>query len=270
MTPSPAIPLLSLCLLTACIDARESDTPEVFREIDRLILTNGNLVVFIDEDPSESVEIAMIEAPAKPEPGAIEQMKAAGATPAELWLSASNKALPPALAEAHSDERMAEPHAFALPEHLLEAVDEGDFRSTSFGGVWGNYDGYCDTTFASDFDTWAGAAADANSSGNVGGGASVDLFVNDKTDVWLGVCDNEPWAGNNTTSGLVLYRDITGTPTWSSLGCPGISPASFCMSIPKQNGKAMHFWSGTTYDFKASAVWSGGPTHDAMLRIRSQ
>lgn len=81
-------------------------------------------------------------------------MKAAGATPAELWLSASEKAAPPELVEAHFHERVAEPRAFTLPEHLRDAADD----------------------FASDWDSWAGAPADASASGSVGGGASVDLF----------------------------------------------------------------------------------------------
>lgn len=227
--------------------------------------------MFLDEDPSEAVQVALMEIPAEPVPGgAIEEMKAAGGTPAELWLSASSKPLPPELVEAHVHERAAQPRAFALPEHLLEAPDDVEFRAFTYDGPWGGYAGYCDTFFASDWDSWAGAPADASASGTVAP-ASVDLFVYDKTDVWMGVCNNEPWDSDNTTiSAMALYRDLTGAPLWSQIVCSGVYSANWCKVISKQNAKALHFWSSTTYDLKVSARWGGGVSHDVKLRVRSE
>lgn len=240
-------------------------------EVGELVLANGNILVFIDEDPSDDVEIALIEIAATPEPGrgAIEQMKAAGATPAELWLSASEQQLPLALAEAHADERAEAPHAFSIAEHLLENDDDDEFRGFAYGGAWGGYDGYCDDDFASDWDAWAGAA-DATAAGSVGFGATVDLTMTDATDAWIGVCNDTPWNTDMTFSKMVLYRDISGAPTWSKLRCSGLPSASWCSTIGVQTAKAMHFWSGTTYDFKGQAAWTAGVAHDVMLRARSE
>lgn len=274
MTPKHIIlPLLSLTLLTACIDEHEGGTPEAPRsgEIGQLLLANGNLLIFVDDDPSDGVEISLIEIAATPEPGgAIEEMKAAGATPAELWLSASNQVLPVALAEAHVNARPEAAHAFTMPEHLLETDDgDVDFRAFAYGGQWGGYEGYCEESFASDWDSWAGTA-DASASGTVGFGATVDLYMNDATDAWVGVCNNGWDEGTNFHSKMSLFRDITGTPTWSNLLCSAAPSANWCVVIAEQVGKGMHFWSGTTYDFKGQAAWSSGIAHDAMLRVRSE
>ncbi|PRP99641.1 hypothetical protein [Enhygromyxa salina] len=264
------LPVLSLMLVSACSD--ESDGgPEATRsgEIGELVLANGNILVFVDQDPSDGVDIMLIEIAATPEPGgAIEEMKAAGATPAELWLSASGQVVPRALEEAHVNERAEAPHVFTLPEHLRE-TDDDEFRAFAYGGAWGDYDGYCNGSFASDWDAWAGTA-DASSSGTVGYGATVDLYMDDATDAWVGVCNNTPWDTDVTFSKMSLFRDISGNPTWSNLLCSAAPSASWCLSIGVQVGKGMHFWSGTTYDFKAQAAWSAGVAHDTKLRVRSE
>lgn len=265
------LPLLSLALLTACIDEHDSGAPEASRsgEIDRLVLANGNLLIFLDEDPSDAVGIGLLEVAATPEPGgAIEELKAARATPAELWLSMSDKEIPRALADAHADEHEEAPRAFSMPEHLREVTDDVDFRAFAYGGAWGGGAGYCNTSFASDWDSWSGAAATQTTSGTVGGGGTgPTLFMSSSTDAWVGVCNTGSGSGLERSK-MLLFRDTTGGPFWSALTCSVAPSATFCTVIFPEEGVGMHWWSGTSYPYKAQAEWSGGEPHTALLRVR--
>lgn len=252
---------LALALAPLACDAEDdSAAPRSAVDHAELLLDDGTELVFLAEDDGE---VSILEVSAGPGRPSLLTGLEEGETPAELWVAVADGEEVPAFLVQHHETTVD--RALDLERALVTT------RDWSYSGAWGGGDGYCTSGFISDFEAYNPATTSVNVSGFTGAPNADTIYGYSNAYVkhaWVAVCNDTPLSATSTMSAIGLSKWNAATSQWTPMLCGNPPTPSWCVSIPKQEAKALHYWttalSGQKLRFEAS--WNSGETHISRLR----